>query len=69
MRSGQRVAGNHCAHDEGSLRGSVLVVKKEEEVVVVVVRCRVRSGGGESKGWCCWSGCEDVVAALGATVT
>jgi len=45
-----------------------LVVKKEEEVVVVV-RCRVRSGGGESKGWCCWSGCEDVVAALGATVT
>ena len=31
MRSGQRVAGNHCAHDEGSLRGSVLWVK---EVVV-----------------------------------
>ena len=37
MRSGQRVAGNHCAHDEGSLRGSVLWVKE-----VVVVKYLVR---------------------------
>ena len=61
MRSGQRVAGNHCAHDEGSLRGEVL------GVLLVVVRCRGVGFGGESKG--CVGVCEDVVAALGATVT
>jgi hypothetical protein len=66
MRSGQRVAGNHCAHDEGSLRRSVLVVKED---VVVVVRYRVRCGGGEVKARAAGWVCEDVVAALGATVT
>jgi hypothetical protein len=44
-----------------------LVVK--EDVVVVVVRYRVRCGGGEVKARAAGWVCEDVVAALGATVT
>jgi len=55
MRSGQRVAGNHCAHDEGSLRGEVEVVKESGEGGCGrdgdEVKCRVGSAQGLKMLW------------------